>query len=197
MLTAVWVAVVAFVIGVGVAVYVMLKAARLLTERSAAIASLREREDLLIDRASAVIDRAGEQIARTETVTASMDGVTASMADVTASMAELRGRITALTPQAQPGPDSGGALTWTAALAYGLARALGLRWAALPWPRAQEAAARPARRTLASGSGPAPMTRSGPVTGSKPAPVSGQPRAALTGRRAAAAGRRGSGGGAS
>ena len=186
MLTAVWVAVVAFVIGVGVAVYVMLKAARLLTERSAAIASLREREDLLIDRASAVIDRAGEQVARTETITASMDGVTASMADVTASMAELRGRITALTPQAQPGPDGRGALTWTAALAYGLARALGLRWAALHWPGTQQAAARQAQRTLAN--------RSGPVNGPGPAPVSGQARAALTGRRrAAAAGRGGRG----
>ena len=127
MLTAVWVAVVAaaaaFVIGVAVAIYVMLKAARLMTESSAALASLREREDLLIERASAAIDRVGEQIAMTETITASMD-------DVTASMAELRGRITALAPAAATGTDgSHGALTRGAALVYGLARALGLRWA--------------------------------------------------------------------
>ena len=125
MLTAVWVAVIAaaaaFVIGIGVAVYVMLKAARLVTESSAALASLREREDLLIERAGAVIDRAGAQITRTE-------AISASMGDVTASMAELRGRLTALAPPVQPGAE--GTLTWVAALVYGLARALGLRWAA-------------------------------------------------------------------
>src|SRR6266849_5323834 len=86
MLTAVWVAVVAaaaaFVAGVGVAVYVMLKAARLMSETSAAVAGLRERGDLVIDRANAAIDQAGEQIARTETVTASMEGVTAAMAQL-------------------------------------------------------------------------------------------------------------------
>ena len=95
MLTAVWVAVVAaaaaFVAGVGVAVYVMLKAARLMSETSAAVAGLRERGDLLIERANAAIDQAGEQIARTETVTASMEGVTAAMA-------ELGGQFTALAP---------------------------------------------------------------------------------------------------
>jgi hypothetical protein len=126
MLTAVWVAVVAFVIGVGVAVYVMLKAGRLMAQTSTAIASLREREDLLIDRAGAAIDRAGEQIARTETITVSMD-------DVTASMAELQGRIRALAPVPRPstaGTAGTGGLTWAAALVYGVARALGLRWAA-------------------------------------------------------------------
>ena len=125
MLSAVWVAVViaaaAFVIGVAVAVYVMLKVARLVTESSAALASLREREDLLIERASAVIDRAGAQVAKAETISASMAGVTASMA-------ELRGRIAAPPPAAQAGDDgTGGALTWVAALGYGLARALVLR----------------------------------------------------------------------
>src|SRR6266571_986449 len=79
MLTAVQVAVVAataaFVAVAGVAVYVMLKAARLMSQTSATVAALRERGDLLIDRANAAIDRADEQIARTETVTASMAGV--------------------------------------------------------------------------------------------------------------------------
>src|SRR5215467_10166743 len=95
MLTAVWVAVVAFVVGVGVAVYVMLKAARLMSEASAAVAGLREREDLLIERANAAIDKAGEQIARTETVTAAME-------DVTAGMSEIGGHLTALAPPAPP-----------------------------------------------------------------------------------------------
>jgi hypothetical protein len=134
MLSAVWVAVViaaaAATVGVGVAVYVMLKAARLVTESSAALASLREREDLVVERASAVIDRAGAQIAKTETVSASMAGVTASMAGLTASVAELRGR-TRVPPAALAGADrTGGTLTWVAALGYGLARALALRLAA-------------------------------------------------------------------
>jgi hypothetical protein len=162
MLTAVWAAVVAaaaaFVIGVGVAIYVMLKAARLMTESSATLASLREREDVLIDRASTAIDQVGEQIAMTETITASMD-------DVTASMAELRGRITALTPAAGPSADgSRGALTWGAALVYGIARALGLRWAAQ------------VRHVRAAGAQAAGQGAAGPQ-------VAGQHRPALNGRR--------------
>ena len=128
MLNAVWVAAViaaaALVMGVGVAVYVMLKAARLVTESSAALASLREQEDLLIERASAVIDRAGAQIARTETVSATTAGVTASVTG-------LRGRIAPPAPPALPGGEgTGGTLTWVAELGYGLARALALRFAA-------------------------------------------------------------------
>jgi hypothetical protein len=179
MLTAVWAAVVAaaaaFVIGVGVAIYVMLKAARLMTESSATLASLREREDVLIDRASIAIDRVGEQIEMTETITASMD-------DVTASMAELRGRITALTPAAAASADgSRGALTWGAALVYGIARALGLRWAAQyrfirgRQPGTQDAAA-PARSVRAAGA-----QRTGQrAVAQRPA---GQHRPALNGRR--------------
>ena len=168
MLTAVWVAVVAaaaaFVVGVAVAIYVMLKAARLMTESSAAIASVREREDLLIERASTAIDRVGEQIAMTETITASMD-------DVTASMAELRGRMAGLTPAAGPGADgSRGALTWGAALVYGLARALGLRWAAQ-------------FRFIRRGEPAAPEAAQAPA---RPIRVTERRRAALTGRRGGA-----------
>ena len=172
MLSAVWAAAVvaaaSWVIGVCVAVYVMLKAARLMTESSAALASLRERENLLIERAGAVIDRAGEQIAQTETITANMGDVTASMGDMAASMAELRGRHTALAPPARAG-DGGtvppgtvraapprratahlpapapGALTWAGALVYGVTRALGLRWAK-QYPLIQRRAALTGRR---------------------------------------------------
>jgi len=133
MLTAVWAAVVAaaaaFVAGVGVAVYVMLKAARLMSETSAAVAGLRERGDLLIQRANAAIDQAGEQIARTETVTASMEGVTAAMAQMT-------GQLTATAP-ALPAPGAGtsGPLSWAAALAYGVRWALGARRPGRDTPR--------------------------------------------------------------
>jgi hypothetical protein len=124
MLTAVWVAVVAFVAGVGVAVYAMLKAARLMSETSAAVAGLRERGDLLIERANAAIDRAGEQIAKTETVTASMDGIAATMT-------ELDGHLAALAPA--PAREAGARpVTWAAALAYGIRWAVGTRRAGRP-----------------------------------------------------------------
>lgn len=128
MLTVVWVAVVAaaaaFIAGAGVAVYVMLKAGRLMSETSVAVAGLRERGDLLIERANATIDQAGEQIARTQTVTASMEGVTAAMA-------QLGDNLDAMAP-ALPAPDEGATrpLTWAAALLYGVRWAVGARRAA-------------------------------------------------------------------
>ena len=95
MLTAVWVAVIVaaafWVIGVCAAVYLLIKLARLVSQTASAVAGLRERGDLAIDRANAAIDLAGDQIARTDAITASMDEVTANMADLT-------GRVTALAP---------------------------------------------------------------------------------------------------
>ena len=114
----------AWVIGVGVAVYVMLKAARLMSETSTTVAGLRKRGDLLIDRANAAIDRAGEQITKTEAVTASIEGVTATMT-------ELDGHLTALAPAAASETSATGRpLTWAAALMYGIRWALGTRRAA-------------------------------------------------------------------
>lgn len=128
MVTAVQVAAVtaaaAWVIGVGVAVYVMLKAARLMSETSSTVAGLRKRGDLLIERANDAIDRAGEQIAKTEAVTASIEGVTATMS-------ELDGHLTALAPPgASQASATGRPLAWAAALAYGIRWALGARRAA-------------------------------------------------------------------
>src|SRR5215472_381047 len=124
MQAAVAAAAVAWVIGVGVAVYVMLKAARLMSVTSTTVAGLRERSDLLIGRANATIDRAGEQIARTEAVTASIEGVTAAMS-------ELDGHLTALAPPAaSEASATARPLTWAASLAYGIRWALGTRRAA-------------------------------------------------------------------
>src|SRR5215469_1003966 len=128
MLTAVQAAVVAvaaaWVIGVGVAVYVMLKAARVMSDTATAVTGLRESGDVLIERANAAIDRAGEQIAKTEAVTASMAGVTATMN-------ELDGHLTALAPPAaSQASATGRPLTWAAALVYGIRWALGTRRAA-------------------------------------------------------------------
>jgi len=125
MLNAVWVAVIVaaafWVIGVCAAVYVMIKAARLMSRTTAAVTSLRERQDVLIERADATIDRASEQLVKTDAITASMD-------EVTANMAELTGRVTALAPLARVIAGSPGSpLGKAAALAYGVNRALWMR----------------------------------------------------------------------
>ena len=126
----------AWVIGVGVAVYVMLKAARLMSETSTTVAGLRKRGDLLIERANAAIDRAGQQIAKTEAVTASIEGVTATMS-------ELDGHLTAFAPPAaSQASATGRPLTWAAALVYGIRWALGTRRTAGPGTASQ--ASRPA-----------------------------------------------------
>jgi hypothetical protein len=125
MLNAVWVAVIVaaafWVVGVCAAVYVMVKAARLMSQTTDAVTMLRERQDVLIERANATIDRASEQLVRTDAITASMD-------EVTANMAELTGRVTALAPLARMIAGSAGSpLAKAAALAYGVNRALWMR----------------------------------------------------------------------
>ena len=193
MLTAVWAAVVAFVVGVGVAVYVMLKAARLMSETSAAVAGLRERGDLLIERANAAIDQAGEQIARTETVTASMEGITAAMA-------QMSGHRTATAP-ALPAPseDTSGPLTWAAALVYGVRWAVGARrpgrataWHAGPGHEGPEHAGQWGRWPGLADSRRGRAGQPGRQAG-QPGRQAGRRAAAQAGRRAAAAASRSNG----
>jgi hypothetical protein len=146
MLNAVWVAVIVaaafWVIGVCAAVYVMAKAARLMSQTTDAIATLRERQEALIERANTTIDRASEQLVKTDAITASMD-------EVTANMAELTGRMTALAPLARLiGASAGSPAAKVAALAYGVNRALWMRRPAGAQrssrpPAARRAAARP------------------------------------------------------
>ena len=158
MLNAVWVAVIVAVAfwaaGVSVAVYLMVKAGRLLTQTSAAISGLAERQDQLIDRANATIDRAGEQLAATSAITASMD-------EVTANMAELTGRVASLAPLARVLSGTPGSATAKAmALGYGVTRALWLRLPPAP-ASGQAATAGGARARLLSR--PAAATRSRPA----------------------------------
>jgi hypothetical protein len=172
MLTAVWAAVIMaaafWAVGVSVAVYVMLKAGRLMSETSAAVAGLRERGDLLIERANTAIDRAGEQVTRPETLTDSLDGVTATMT-------ELGGRLSALAPAARTLADGLGApLTWLAALVYGISRALGLRSTPRPG-NLRGRAGSPARAARLRGTGGAARDAGRPL-------IEPRSRAALAGR---------------
>jgi hypothetical protein len=128
MLNAVWVAVIIaaafWVVVACAAVFLMVKAARLISQTTAAVANASERQDVLIERANATIDRASEQLVRTDAITASMD-------EVTANMAELSGRVTALAPLARViSASAGSPVAKAAALAYGVNRAVWMRWSA-------------------------------------------------------------------
>jgi len=106
-------------------VFVLFRLAGLLSESSRLIADLRERGDVLLQRAQAAVDgaqaavdRAGQELDRTESVTASMD-------ELGAGMAELAGQVTALAALGRA--IAVGPAGRTAALAYGVRRAVGLR----------------------------------------------------------------------
>jgi hypothetical protein len=171
MLNAVWVAVIVaaafWVVGVCAAVYVMAKAARLMSQTTDAVASLRERQESLIERAGDTIDRANEQLVKTDAITASMD-------EVTANMAELTGRMTALAPLARVIASSAGSpAAKVAAMAYGVNRALWMRRPA----GAQRGSRPPAVR-------PAAARPTAPALRALPRPAApGWRRAALSGQR--------------
>jgi hypothetical protein len=175
MLNAVWVAVIVaaafWVVGVCAAVYVMAKAARLMSQATGAVASLREHHDALIERAGTTIDRANEQLVKTDAITASMD-------EVTANMAELSGRMTALAPLARViAASAGSPAAKVAALAYGVNRALWMRR-----PAGAQRGSRPPAARPAAARPPAPGVRALP----RPA-APGWRRAALSGQRDEAA----------
>ena len=157
MLNAVWVAVIVaaafWVVGVCAAVYVMAKAARLMSQTTDAVASLRERQEALIERANTTVDRANEQLVKTDAITASMD-------EVTANMAELTGRMTALAPLARViAASAGSPAAKMAALAYGVNRALWMR-------RGRRAAGITAPGgTARGGAAPGPRDESTPAPG--------------------------------
>ena len=111
-----------------VGVFVLLRLARLMSESGRLVADLRERGDVLLQRAQAAVDgaqaavdRADRQLDKTESVTASMD-------ELGAGMAELAGQVTALAGLGRA--IAAGPVGRTAALAYGVRRAVGLRRAA-------------------------------------------------------------------
>ncbi len=124
-----------------VGVVVLLRLGRLLSASTALVSDVRERTDVLLQRAQAAVDgaqaavdRAGQQLGRTESVTASMDELGAGMAELAALV-----RGDELAPGGDPpgSPRSWGEAfppkpprpPWgrTAALAYGVRHAVGLR----------------------------------------------------------------------
>ena len=108
-----------------VGVFVLFRLGRLLSESSRLVADVRERGDVLLQRAQtavdgaqAAVDRAGRQLDRTESVTDSMD-------ELGAGMTELAGQVTALAGLGRA--IAGGPVGRVAALAYGVRHAVSLR----------------------------------------------------------------------
>ena len=107
-----------------VGVFVLVRLGRLLSESSRLVADVRERSDVLmqraqnaVDGAQAAVDRAGRQLDRAESVTASMD-------ELGVGMAELAGQVNALAGMGRA--IAAGPVGRTAAVAYGVRRAVGL-----------------------------------------------------------------------
>ena len=108
-----------------VGVFVLVRLGRLLSESSRLVADLRERGDVLLQRAQAAVDgaqaavdRAGTQLDRTESVTA-------SMGELEAGMSELTGQVTALAGLGRA--IASGPVGRMGALAYGVRHAVNVR----------------------------------------------------------------------
>ena len=106
-------------------VFVLFRLGLLLSESRRLVADARERGDLLLQRAEAAVDgaqaavdRAGKQLDLTESVTASMDELGAGMTELAGQVTELAGLGRAI---------ASGPVGRTAALAYGVRHAVGLR----------------------------------------------------------------------
>jgi hypothetical protein len=104
---------------------VLLRLGRFLSESTGLVAELRERGDILLQRAEAAVDgaqaavdRASKQLDRTESVTASMDELGVGMTELAGQVATLAGLGRTI---------AGGPVGRTAALAYGVRHAVGLR----------------------------------------------------------------------
>lgn len=107
------------------AVFVLFRLGRFLSESSRLVADVRERGDVLLQRAQtavdgaqAAVDRAGCQLDRTESVTASMD-------ELGAGMGELAGQVTALAGLGRA--IANGPVGRTGAVVYGIRHAVSLR----------------------------------------------------------------------
>lgn len=108
-----------------VGVFVLFRLGRLLSESSKLVADVRDRGDVLLQRAEqavdgaqAAVDRAGRQLDRSESVTASMDELGAGMTELADQVSALAGLGRAI---------AGGPVGRVGAFAYGVRHAVSLR----------------------------------------------------------------------
>jgi len=104
-----------------VAVYVLIRLARLMSAVTAMVTGYKARADQLIEQAQAAVDRTNEQLIRTDAITASMDQVTANMAELSGHVSALAGLARAISTAASA------PLTGLSAFAFGLRRAIVVR----------------------------------------------------------------------
>lgn len=112
------IAAVFFAGGVCAAAYALLKLARLAGAATRYVTGARDRADALMAEARDAIDRANEQLNRTDAITSNMNEVTANVAELTEHVSALAGLGRAL---------AAGPVGKTAAVAYGIRRAVALR----------------------------------------------------------------------
>jgi Bacterial protein of unknown function (DUF948) len=120
-----------------VGVFVLFRLGRLLSESSKLVADVRERGDVLLQRAQtavdgaqAAVDRAGRQLDRAESVTASMDELGTGMTELAGQVSALAGLGRAITA---------GPVGRAAAVAYGVRHAVSLRRGGPRGPRDRHA----------------------------------------------------------
>jgi hypothetical protein len=107
---------------------VLLRLGRFLSESTRLVAEVRERSDVLLQRAEAAVDGAQDAVDRASRQLDQTESVAASMGELGAGMAELAGQVTALAGLGRA--IAAGPVGRTAALAYGVRHAVGLRRAA-------------------------------------------------------------------
>jgi hypothetical protein len=110
-----------FAIGVCVAVYVMLRFARLITQASTVLTGYSDATEALIGRAQAAVDRADEQLARTGALTESVEAVSDSMSDLSEQVSAVAGSARMIAN------GLGAPVLRFAAASYGVRRALARR----------------------------------------------------------------------
>ncbi len=104
-----------------VAMFVLLRLARLMSVATGLVSDYRAKTDHLIEQAQAAVDRTNEQLSRTDAITSNMD-------QVTANMAELSGHVSALAGLARGISAAATApVTGVAAFVFGLRRATAVR----------------------------------------------------------------------
>jgi uncharacterized protein YoxC len=150
-----------FAVLAGVAMFVLVKLARLMSAVTGVVTEYRDRADQLIEQAQAAVDRTNAQLARTDAITASMDQVTANMAELSGHVSALAGLARGIS-SAATAPLSG-----LSALVFGVRRAVlvrrSLQAAGAAGPlTAEPLTAEPVTKTAGPRAGAGPLTGAGP-----------------------------------
>jgi methyl-accepting chemotaxis protein len=110
-----------FAAGVCVAVYVLLRLAKLITTATVVLTGYQDATDHLMQRAHAAVDRADEQLARTHALSESVEAVSGSLSDLSDQVAAVAGSARLIAN------GLGTPVLRLAATSYGIRRALAIR----------------------------------------------------------------------